>query len=783
MVDASVTGVVHFPRPRVVRPDTSTVVLARWCESGEDLVGDVQHRGRAQLGLFDIHTRQGSTPAPVALFRGSSRLEYQNQNVKLLRAVQDEVTRAAYRLLWVDDSALEIFTSDPAALCIAVLTNPEGTHALPIRHLLTQQAVVDRETGMLYLELVVGPFVDVGDGFDTSVDAWHQGPGAPPECFVTSWSAPETQLDEVRGQEALATWRRAIDFITEHWDFDGSIFFRPVESLEGEQSGPVVTDARQGKRTTLSLASYNPHMVTANLDQRRLSIQQEGALADIADPPQLERDGFIEISIRCLEPGDLQLRVSVEPDPHLSTYIPFRLHVEQADEIHPTRTRVMGHEWQACLDGLATQLQDDPDLQYGVLELLERVFPKDPYLLFHRGRIHYERQEFAEARRLFGQALAVHASPRILAWDLFAALRRGDTQDASDVVARLDLSHHDLFDRLVDVVRVLPETTALTFINAAGLVFGEDKTNRLYAAASDNLETEEGLIEVAMALATTRPTAAYEMLLEPATQRTSWHRARELLLDLAGDVGRRHEVANIARQLLLADDEGPARTSQRLRSFGHLLDPRSRLDVLLENAGRLLGATGDEAGASTDAGVELLLEAFDGAMRLGDLLVAEEILVRAYANAAEELIVAELESRRERLQRTLDVMRRLEEGSAEYQHQLVVNLRQHAAGLDIVILGGATPREDILELARDLGVRDATWLTSTPQSPISEARLQVKQSDNLLIVAFEEKMGHLSTGLRDRLKRNGIPVLWAHNVGVGNFLDALRRHFEVEVTR
>jgi len=743
---------------------------------------NAQLRDRAQLGLFDLHTRQGSAPSPVALFRGSSRLEYQNQNVKLLRAVQDEVTRAAYRLLWVDDSALEVFASDPAALCIAVLTNRDGTHALPIRHLLAQQAVVDRDAGMLFLELVVGPFVDVGDDFNTSVNAWHHGPGAPPECFATAWFAPETQLDEVRGQEALPAWRRAVDFITGHWNFSSSVFLRPADGLDGDKSGPVVTGTRQGQRMTLQLASYNPHMRTSDLESHRLSIQQEGALADVADPPALERDGFIEVGLRGLEPGELQLRVSVEPDPHLSTYIPFKVLVDPTDDMHPTRTRVMGHEWQTCLDGLASQLHDSPDLQYGVLQLLERVFPKDPYLLFHRGKVHYERNEFAEARLLFGQALAIHASPRILAWDLFAALRRGDTEDASEVVARLDLSHHDLFDQLVEVVRLLPEPTALTFINSAGLVFGEDKTNRLYAAASENLQTEDGLLEVATALATTQPATAFELLLDPATQQESWHRARELLLDLAKDVGRRHEVAHIARQLLLLDDNGPARTQHRLHSFGHLLDPRSRLDVLLENAGRLLGAAGGEADASLLAGVELLLEAFDTALKLGDFLIAKEILARAYANGAEDLIPTELEPRGEQLQRTLEAMRKLEVGSAEYQHRLVVNLRPHVTGLDLVILGGATPREDILELARDLGARDAMWLTSTPGSPISESRLQAKQGEHLLVVAFEWKMGHLSDGIRDRLRRNGTPVLWAHNVGVGSFLDALRRHFEVEVT-
>lgn len=739
-------------------------------------------RSRAQLGLFDVQTRQGASSSPVAIFRGSSRLEYQNQNVKLLRAVQDEVTRAAYRLLWVDDAALEIFAADSAALCIAVLTSRDGSHALPIRHLLVQDAKVDRGSGMLQMELVVGPFVDVGDSFDTSVDAWHQGPAGPPTCFVTPWDADRTQLQEVRGHDALPAWKRAVDFLTRHWDFNGSVFLRPTDRLEGDRSGPIYGQARQGQRTTLRFASYNPHMQGSDLDAYRLRVQQEGALADIADPPALERDGFIDVNLRCLEPGELQVRISVDPDPHLSTYIPMRLQVAPADEVHPTRTRVMGHEWQACLDGLAAHLADSPDLRYGVFKLLERVFPKDPYLLFHRGKVHYERGEFAEARLLFAEALDVHASPRILAWDLFAALRRGDTEDAGDVVARLDLSHHDLFDQLVEVVRLLPETTALTFVNAAGVIFGEDKASRLYAAASENLETEDGLMEVATALAMTRPGAAFEMLIEPATREPSWHRLREMVLDLANETGRRSEVGNIARQLLLSDAGGPARTQQRLLAFGHLLDPRGRLDVLLQNADRMLGSPGDSAEESARTGVELLLDAFDTTMRLGDLLAAEEILARVYANAPKDLIAGEIDPRAERLQQTLESMRKIERGSAEYQHRLIVALRPFTSGRPLVILGGATPRRDILALAEELGLDGVVWLTSTPSSPVSESRLQFRQSEDLIVVAFEAKMGHLSDALRAQMRRNNIPVLWAHNVGAGNFLDALRRHFGVEVT-
>ncbi len=62
----------------------------------------------------------------LGIFRGAMRLEYRNQNIKLLRACSGEITRSSYRGLWVDPAALEVLESDSNPICHVVFVDEMG---------------------------------------------------------------------------------------------------------------------------------------------------------------------------------------------------------------------------------------------------------------------------------------------------------------------------------------------------------------------------------------------------------------------------------------------------------------------------------------------------------------------------------------------------------------------------------------------------------------------------------------------------------------------------------
>jgi len=234
----------------------------------------------------------------------------------MLRAVEGEQTRTTYRLSWVTQEALHLLDTETNALCVANLTDRDGTHALPSRIMTVVKHEIDSDTGTLKLILEVGPFIRLEDDFVGALTEWgNESANYPPEKFVSVYQNHWPSFREAEGSEVLDSWRRAVEFVTTAWDFRNSIFLRPANTKLHGRDKEITISVDQADRYEFEIASYNPHLTDVDLSLKALHVTNSGAIADIDKCPPIDRDGVMSIGMKFLEPGASKIQINILPDP------------------------------------------------------------------------------------------------------------------------------------------------------------------------------------------------------------------------------------------------------------------------------------------------------------------------------------------------------------------------------------------------------------------------------------------------------------------------------------
>ena len=253
--------------------------------------------------------------AYLSIFRSCARKEYADQVIKMLRAVEGEYTRTTYRLSWVTQEAIELLKVEPNALCVASLTDRDGTHALPSRLMTVFKHDIDKDSETLKLVFEIGPFIELENNFDSALSDWgDNSANFPPKKFVTLYDESWPLFKEVDRIEMLNSWRRSIDFVTRYWDFRNSIFLRPADANLRGCDKEITISTNQGVKYEFEIASYNPHLNDNDLSLKMLHISNSGAIADIDRCPPIDRDGVMSVSLKFLEPGIAKIQTSILPE-------------------------------------------------------------------------------------------------------------------------------------------------------------------------------------------------------------------------------------------------------------------------------------------------------------------------------------------------------------------------------------------------------------------------------------------------------------------------------------
>ena len=565
----------------------------------------------------------------IAIFRSCLRKEYRDQVIKMLRAENGEYTRTAYRLQWVEPTALNDLLSGEQSEVVAFLVSADGQRAIPCRRMTVKEAVEDRTTESLRLTLEIGDFVSIDEAFSSDLAEWAASGSHPPDTFVTrydaSWPAPEL----ARGDTAVDSWKRSISFVTSEWNFDNSVFFRANTPGIGGEPGGATLAAEQLTEVTLTLECFNPHLNDSSLRRKRLNVAVTDAVCDVKPLAAIPRDGQLSVDMRFLDAGSAVLQLEVRPDPQFSAFLPIRVNISRNPDAAGGSPRVLGPEWRKFLNQLTGDTNRPPERRLETLEMLLEVFPHDPELLLNLGRLRLNEGDVSVALDRFLKVLEVREDARAVTWALIAALRLGNLRDAERLIERLNLSETELFDELVAAASELSDDIIEGFADLPGLTLSEDKALLLLRAMANAATTESASKSVVSAMADINPTQGARLARRLLDEYPTWSSLGLLLLEIADKAGLTDFAEDEIELILTSEQRDAHRVRSQLDRYGRLLPPSKRADLILENASRILGS-----GAQEDRAVALTLslQAARIALTTGLFRLAERALRLVLSN-------------------------------------------------------------------------------------------------------------------------------------------------------
>ena len=702
----------------------------------------------------------------LSIFRSCARKEYADQVIKMLRAVEGEQTRTAYRLNWVAQDALDLLKNETNALCIASITDRDGTHALPSRIMTVVQHEIDSDTGTLKLVLEIGPFIQLEDNFVGALSAWEsKTENYPPAKFVSVYQDYWPNVREADSGETLDSWRRAVDFVTTAWDFRNSIFLRPANTkLKGRDKEIDIT-VDQADRYEFEIASYNPHLTDVDLSLKALHVTNSGAIADLDRCPPIDRDGVMSISMKFLEPGTAKIQINIFPDPQFSTYIPIGFNVLPDLQSDPIGPRLLGPEWAICLDEIGEIFEKDDKKHLEVLKSLSVSFPYEPEVMLRRGLIHLKMSQTSIARDLFREVLKIRESGRGVAWLLASSLKAGAVNEAEELIQRLNLSDNTLFEKIVNYVSQIDEETAIRFIDLPGLYLSEDKAIQLVQALAMSVSSQEGSRKVMSSLTDLDKDKAFKFAKNQLVKNPDWRFLRRDYVQLADDLSMIESVEDDISLILRCHNEKPSEVVDRVNRLGELVHPNELLGILLFNAAEFFTHNDDEARV---AGLDQAARAAEIAFSISDFATADvaiqqvfsnlkinDATSQAFASAVSQIAIriADIRANQSNQQQKPD----------SYTDYLLAKLSTYTANKKLVVLGGQDNFDYEDHWRTRLGLDELRWVPESSSSSSNGNFLMEINPESLIVVSIWNASPQVSVSASAWLEKHAVSYCRAFN--------------------
>ncbi len=695
----------------------------------------------------------------LSIFRSCARKEYADQVIKMLRAVEGEQTRTTYRLNWVTQDALDLLKNEKNALCIANLTDRDGSHALPSRIMTVVQHDIDSDTGTLKLILEIGPFIKLNDDFVGALSSWGKESEAfPPEKFVSVYQDTWPNFREAEGPDALDSWRRAVEFVTTAWDFRNSIFLRPANTKLQGRDKEITISVDQANRYEFEIASFNPHLTDVDLSLKALHVTSSGAIADIDRCPPIDRDGVMSIGMKFLEPGSSKIQINILPDPQFSTYIPIGFNVIPDSQSDPIGPRLLGPEWSVCLNEIGEIFERDDKKHLEVLESLSVSFPYEPEVMLRRGLLHLRLGQTSIARDLFKDVLKIRESARGVAWLLASSLKAGAVNEAEALIQRLNLSDNVLFEKIVDYISQIDEETAIRFIDLPGLYLSEDKAILLVQALGNSVKSQEGSRKVTSSLSDLDKNTAFKFAKSQLSKNPGWRNLRRDYVQLADQLNMIESVSEDVSLILRCQDEKPEEIVDRVVRLGALVHPTELLGILLFNASEFFARHDDDARV---AGLDQAAKAAATAFSISDYaaadvaiqqvfhnLKADDATSQAFASAVSQIAVQIAEMRSYEISQVTK--------SDSYTDYLLAKLSSHTKDKALVVLGGADNFDYLDHWRVQLRLKDFRWVPDSSNSESNGNFLMEIDPQSLLVVFIWNSSPQISSTVSSWLEKNAV---------------------------
>ena len=695
----------------------------------------------------------------LSIFRSCARKEYADQVIKMLRAVEGEQTRTTYRLNWVSQDALQLLDTETNALCVANLTDRDGTHALPSRMMTVVQHQIDGDTGTLKLILEIGPFIQLENNFIGAISEWGSDSGNyPPEKFVSVYEDRWPKFREAEGSEVLDSWRRAVEFVTTAWDFRNSIFLRPANTKLQGRDKEITISVEQANRYDFEIASFNPHLTDVDLSLKALHVTNSGAIADIDRCPPIDRDGVMSIGMKFLEPGVSKIQINILPDPQFSTYIPIGFNVLPDSQSDPIGPRLLGPEWSICLDEIGEIFEKDDKKHLEVLKSLSVSFPHEPEVMLRRGLLHLRIGQTSIARDLFKDVLKIRESARGVAWLLASSLKAGAVNEAEALIQRLNLSDNTLFEKIVDYVSQIDEDTAIRFIDLPGLYLSEDKAIQLVQAMGNSVRSQEGARKVTASLSDLDKNTAFKFAKSQLLNNPDWRFLRRDYVQLADQLNIIESVSEDVSLILRSQNEKPNEVVDRVNRLGDLVHPIELLGILLHNSAEFFARHEDDARI---AGLDQATKAAAIAFSISDYATADHAIQQVFQNLKDDdsnskgfaSAVSQIASQIAEI-RTSQVNQ--PECSSSYTDYLLKRLSSFTKDKTLVVIGGPDNFDYQDHWRIQLGLEEFRWVPDSLSSETSGNFLMELDPQSLLVVLIWSASPQISSSAASWLEKNAV---------------------------
>lgn len=697
----------------------------------------------------------------------------------MLRGMDGEYTRTSYRLQWVDPAVLDLLQAGDDIDVIACLVSPGLKAALPARRMKLVEYSIDPELELLRLTLELKEFVKVPEDFEVQLDRWAGDQHLLPinEIFVTPWSDSWGDPTIVPPSQEKMVWKRSIDFVTKNWriDFANTVFFRTSDPRIIGGKGYGILSVAQQDDVEIIFDSYNPHLSDEFLLKKQFHVTVGNIMADIGAIPNIPKDGNFSIDLTFLEAGNAAVQLEVQPDSQFSAYIPIEVLVSSDSESDPNGPRILGRKWRNFLETVAVRFHDQHVLHDELVELLWQVFPEDPELLLHQGRVHLDRREFGAARDTFQKVLNQRDDARAGWWGFSAALLKGDIPDAVNLMERLNLSHYELFDEAVETMALLSDDTIRDFSGIPAIAMSDDKSVRMLLGMVDGVKSEKTAYALVTSLNEINSTQAIAVAKSFLGIHNDWTAIRRLMVEIAAKYDVIHDIGEDIEILLHWNNEEPDDYLVTVTKLRDLINPRRAVGIMIESASRLVAKNSRN---SQIVALTLANEAAKQAASIGDYAECQQAmqLVEMNVDSADFQQMALLTECRElgkKIASILEENASLRQLGDFYQEALKEELLSVLEDKVLLVIGGRATLKSSEKWKEELRLKDLVWITNSDSDTIESQDIISNDPSSLCIVFIRGHESFLHQSATKWINDNRIPLVKAFYSETSIF-DALR---------
>ena len=709
----------------------------------------------------------------LCLFKSSRRIEYTQENLRILSGAVGSEVAVAYKERWLAESVRsEVPEVGDAA--VVSLADPPYKRSYPVR--MTEVVEATFEGGTLRLRLRVGARVNADQNRWKPLVAEGDNPKA--GQFALHLDVDDGVLEEVSDPEReVKVWKKQIDAVS-HAEGYARVAFLRVGAVTEVGGDPVVSPYRLTTMRTyqVDVIGHNPHLERETLDALRLVAFPDPAVVDVAlDTQPIPAEGTIELMLVPQDIGEAELEFSCSRGSDFwfglalgwQTIAAPAETIEEAprfDEPPPTPVleapaRSLAAEAPAAMAGDIGRhlvrgymlLRGHSDVPAAVrLRLLDEMLeaaPGHPRLLEQRGIAFHELRRWADAVETLEPLETLSAEGRtMLVWGWFM---QGRVPEPIERVTIADLSRDDWFEGVLEAsTRLTTEEQVRVARLLANSVLAEDRASRWIEplAMSEDLPRRDrlDLFEIWQYADPSAAAAGVDHLAADADIDLAEPDLAQIALDL-GIEAQRTSLARRAAWALMTN----------LADLGNVPALESLLDTVMNqftrDARREVGeeivlTIADVAGEDDeiDRALEAAAVLIEDQRQRGDLEAAARLAVFAHANdhRASGPVRQRLKGVLDQLQKALDRSSAVMRYQDARRREMNLDIKDFVGGKRLLVLG-ANEQKWWPDVRQEFGFSaDSEWLSTERNKALPVDRIIKKLDGFDMLVVQTGRIGH-----------------------------------------